>query len=103
MFGIGLPALALMLNHSRVRSNAYRTLQALGWAFLVLAIPLLVARWPQSAQMAQSPVISLQEFQRAVGAAKGSQSTLKSSDSKITRKSLSPLRFIGSLSKSSGH
>jgi hypothetical protein len=64
VFGIGLPALAFMLDHGRVRSKAYRALQTLGWACLVLAIPLVAARWPQSTEMAQSPVISLQEFQR---------------------------------------
>jgi hypothetical protein len=63
VFGIGLPALALMLDHGRVRSKTYRALQALGWVCLVLAIPLAVTRWPQSAQMAQNPVLSLQEFQ----------------------------------------
>jgi hypothetical protein len=76
VFGIGLPALAFMLDHGRVRNKAYRALQALGWACLVLAIPFGVARWPQSTEMAQNPVISLQEFQRAAsttGTTKGSQ------------------------------
>jgi hypothetical protein len=76
VFGIGLPALALMLDHGQVRSKTYRALQALGWAGLVLAIPLAVARWPVHEQMAQSPALSLQEFQRtanAAGTAKGGQ------------------------------
>ena len=73
VFGIGLPALALMLDHGRVRSKTYRALQAVGWACLVLAIPLAVARWPSPAQMVQSPIVSLQEFQRSASTAKGSQ------------------------------
>ncbi len=64
VFGIGLPALALMLDHGRVRSKAYRALQTLGWACLVLAIPLAAARWPLIGAAADTPVISLQEYQR---------------------------------------
>jgi hypothetical protein len=72
VFGIGLPALALMLDHGRVRSKAYRALQALGWACLVLAVPLVVARWPPLDTTLDTPVISLQEYQRQ-GVAVGSQ------------------------------
>jgi hypothetical protein len=66
VFGIGLPALAFMLDHGRVRSKAYRALQTLGWACLVLAIPGAAAHWPLPEQMVHSPVISLQEFQRSL-------------------------------------
>lgn len=72
VFGIGLPALALMLDHGRVRSKAYRAVQTLGWACLVLAIPLAAARWPLIGTDADSPVISLHEYQRQ-GAPKGGQ------------------------------
>jgi hypothetical protein len=72
VFGIGLPVLALMLDHGRVRSKAYRALQTLGWACLVLAIPWAAARWLQPEQMAHSPAISLQEYQRSASTA-GSQ------------------------------
>jgi hypothetical protein len=62
VFGIGLPALAFMLDHSRVRSKAYRALQTLGWACLVLAIAWAVARWSLPEQMLHSPAVSLQDF-----------------------------------------
>jgi hypothetical protein len=65
VFGIGLPALAFMLDHGRVRSKAYRALQTLGWACLVLAIPWAVARWSLPEQMVHNPTVSLQEFQRS--------------------------------------
>jgi hypothetical protein len=76
VFGIGLPTLALMLDHGRVRSKAYRALQAVSWACLVLVIPFAVARWFVPEQTQQNPVVSLQDFQRsanAAGTAKGSQ------------------------------
>jgi hypothetical protein len=72
VFGIGLPALAVMLDHGRVRSKAYRALQTLGWACLVLAVPLAAARWLQPEQLLHSPAVSLQEFQRSASTA-GSQ------------------------------
>jgi hypothetical protein len=72
VFGIGLPALALMLDHGRVRSKAYRALQTLGWACLVLAIPLVAAHWPLIGTAADTPVVSLQEYQRQ-GVATGRQ------------------------------
>jgi hypothetical protein len=72
VFGIGLPALAFMLDHGRVRSKAYRALQTLGWACLVLAVPLAAARWLQPEQLLHSPAVSLQEFQRSASKA-GSQ------------------------------
>lgn len=75
VFGIGLPALAFMLDHGRLRSTTYRALQALAWACLVLALPLAAARWPAAGAAADSPAISLQEYQR-VGAGKGSQAVL---------------------------
>jgi hypothetical protein len=65
VFGIGLPALAFMLDHGRVRSKAYRAVQTLCWACLVLAIPWAAARWSLSVQRQQSPVVSLQDFQRS--------------------------------------
>jgi hypothetical protein len=65
VFGIGLPALAFMLDHGRVRSKAYRALQTLGWACLVLAIPWAAARWSLFEPKLQSPVVSLQDFQRS--------------------------------------
>jgi hypothetical protein len=65
VFGIGLPALAFMLDHGRSRSKAYRALQTLGWACVVLAIPWAAARWSQPEQVQQSPAVSLQEFQRS--------------------------------------
>ena len=67
VFGIGLPALAFMLDHGQVRSKVYRALQTLGWACLVLVIPWAVARWSLPAQMVHSPAVSLQEFQRSAG------------------------------------
>lgn len=76
VFGIGLPVLALMLDHGRVRSKAFRAAQALGWASLVLGIPWLVAHWSLPAQVEQGPAITVQEFQRLTTAgdsAKGSQ------------------------------
>jgi hypothetical protein len=69
VFGVGLPALAFMLDHGRVRSKAYRALQTFGWACLVLAIPMVVARWEQPEHMTQSGAISLQEFQRSANKA----------------------------------
>jgi hypothetical protein len=71
VFGIGLPALALMLDHGRVRSKAFRALQTLAWACLVLAIPMLAARWPLPEQMVQSTAISLKEFQSSPSKAGG--------------------------------
>jgi hypothetical protein len=64
VFGIGLPALALMLDHGRVRSKSYRALQTAGLACLVLTVPWAAARWSLPERMMQSPAMSLQEYQR---------------------------------------
>jgi hypothetical protein len=68
VFGIGLPALALMLDHGRMRSKAYRAMQTLGWAGLVLAIPLAAEGWSVRDSTLQSPVVDIQEYQRRGGA-----------------------------------
>lgn len=62
--GLGLPLLALMLDHGRVRAAKVRLLQSAGWLLCVLITPLLAHNFRLSEPSPDAPVVSLEEFRQ---------------------------------------
>lgn len=64
VFGIGLPLLALMLDHGRRRPPWRRGIQSMGWILLVLTPPLLAHRLAVAAPLPDAPLYSLAAFRQ---------------------------------------